>query len=98
MILDKDIVIVGRSSNGVNYSDISGRALQIAAKSLLKFASRPLNFPGQSPIVDEKGVPFNSGAGKTITIRRYNKFKAGGQDDRGQRPSRKTSTRGRKGR
>jgi hypothetical protein len=82
MILDKDVVIVGRGNN----AGLASLALKMAAKAMLKICVEKTSFPGQSLILDNKGVPFKQeGAGETITIRRYNKFKTGGQDGRGQR-------------
>jgi hypothetical protein len=69
MFLEKDLPIIGRPK----YGYLSPRLAAHSSLKLLKF-SEPRPFPGQSPILDAKGIPFSKGGTGTIKFRRWQPF------------------------
>jgi len=55
--------------------DLSQRMLDWASHDLLEAFSRPRDFPGYSPLVDQFGKPLQAKGTDTITFRRYKPFK-----------------------
>jgi hypothetical protein len=72
MFLEKDIPIIGRSK----FNETSRRMLSWASNKMFEF-TKSKSFPGQSLIIDSKGVPFKKGH-DTIKFRRPTKFKIEG--------------------
>ena len=70
MFLDKDLPIIGSSK--VKYGDIF---VKLLTKNMLKNFSKPRPFPGDSPILDAKGVPYRKEGTGTVKFRRYEKLR-----------------------